>query len=187
MSDIIHKSALLANDFHQLFICFVALLDTAESFLQATAESLAHATTSIDLGVTVVPASGGNGATSTRLPTVTTSVVSWIGLHFDAVGYHLLVADFVLLQGLFYAVAWFAFTLDIIRVILNAWPAFVGATSSGVIDHHIVTFLVGIEAAIAVVVARRICGNAIEWTVVLDAVDDPLLGCCSESLGIGVL
>lgn len=66
MSDIIHKSALLANDFHQLFICFVALLDTAESFLQATAESLAHATTSIDLGVTVVPASGGNGATSTR-------------------------------------------------------------------------------------------------------------------------
>jgi hypothetical protein len=82
--------------------------------------------------------------------------------------------------------AWLALALDVIWVVLHARPAFVRATLWIEVDHHVLAFGVIICMPVAVHFTRPVGGDAIEWSVAAYAVDDFLVRCGFESLGVGV-
>lgn len=113
--------------------------------------------------------------------------------------------EFVLLEGLFDGVGGLAFAFEVVGEILlvsvcvsialgktckgrelgwgryHARPSLVSSASGGVFDHHVCAFVVVVHVAVSVLRSRWYHGDAVQWTVFLDAVFDHFSGCCPQS------
>jgi hypothetical protein len=106
-----------------------------------------------------------------------------VSLHFNGT---LFIFELVFLQRLLDAVAWLAFALDVVLVILHPGPSLVCPSAGVEVGHHVFALLVLVEVAVAIHLAWSVGGNAVEWTMALNGVDDLFSGRGLECLGIGV-
>ncbi len=113
------------------------------------------------------------------------AAISIPALQLNAIVLALLLVNMVIFEGFLDTVTGLALSLDVVGMVLDTGPAFVGTAFGSALDHHVVAFLVSVHIAQSVHVAGRVSRHTVEWSMTLDTVDDLLLRGGFQRLRVG--